>query len=400
MAKILHICGLDSFVSSIRPLLESLMENGHEVHCACTDTGLFAALNETGIRMVRTPVIRKLTAPSNLNTVKKLYRLIRKEKYDIVHVHNPIASMLGRVAAKLAGCKTIIYTSHGFYFHEHMKPMKYRFFYQIEKWLTRLCVDRLFLVSREDYELCLNTKFKKREALFHVSNGVELAAKYNPDSVSIETIARMKSELGIAENDKIVVYVGRLVREKGILELIEAFHALKTNHPNAKLMLVGENHNSERDRTLLGMLPDLYHEDVLFLGFRTDIPALLALSDIFVLPSHREGMPLSILEAMAMAKPVVATDIRGCREEVRHGQSGFLVPVKDSTALSNRLDELLQEDSLRESFGLEGRKLAIEHYDIRDIVERQLDIYSDIIPHAHHEPRAKSSFKYPFSHSK
>jgi glycosyltransferase involved in cell wall biosynthesis len=395
LAKILHICGLDSFVSAIQPLLESLIQQGHEVHCACTDTGIFAELDSMGIRMIRMPVVRKLVAPSNIKTIYGLHRLIRKEKYDIVHVHNPIASMLGRVAARLAGCKEIIYTSHGFYFHDQMPPMKYHLYYQIEKWLTRICVNRLFLVSREDYEVCLKGKFKKPQALHHVSNGVELGLRFNPSSVSLEEIQRMKNELGFNVGDKIIVYVGRLVQEKGVLELLEAFTRLKSMHPQAKLLLIGETHDSERDRSLRELQPQSPRADVHFLGFRSDIPLLLAMCDVFVLPSHREGMPLSILEAMAMAKPIIATDIRGCREEVAHGRNGFLVPVRDAGALFERLNDLLCDDTLRKTFGAESRRIAVLSFNIEWIVQQQLEIYSTILA----QSSPQSALNFPSYHS-
>jgi glycosyltransferase involved in cell wall biosynthesis len=380
MAKVLHVCGLDSFVGAFQPLLDAMMEQGHEVDCACTDTGHFAKLRQRGMRMIHMPVVRKLQAPSNLKTIYRLYRLIRQERYDVVHTHNPIASVLGRIAAKLAGCKTVVYTSHGFYFHELSSKPNYLVFYWLEKMLARLFTDQLLLVSREDYELCLQHRFKEPERVHHISNGVDVYGRFNPAHIDAAATQALRMELGFEERDIVIGYVGRLIPEKGIPELVQAYRRLKRKHARVRLLLIGGVYDSERDRSLLEAIPGFRDEGIVNVGFRSDIPELLAGCDIFVLPSHREGMPLSILEAMAMGKPVVATNIRGCREEVEDGRNGYLFPVKDVEALCDRLDRLVSDPGRSSEFGRVSRDLAMKHYAIQPILSRQLEIYDRMIP--------------------
>jgi glycosyltransferase involved in cell wall biosynthesis len=379
MAKILHICGLDSFVSSFEPLLTQLMKQGHTVHCACTDTGLFEELSSRGLTMIHMPVVRKIQAPSNAATIYKLFRLMKKEKYDIVHVHNPIASVLGRLAAKLAGIPHVIYTSHGFYFHEHSSKGQYLLYYGLEKLMSRLFTDWLLLVSREDYQTALDKRFLAPEQIVHISNGVDVKQRFNPACLNQNEVGQLRESWGIKEQDLVICFVGRLIREKGIVELQEAFRRLSASHSNLWLLLVGGVCESERDHFFDkegGLGAD---SRMIATGFRKDTPELLCMSDLFVLPSHREGMPLSILEAMSMGKPVVATNIRGCREEVIDGYNGYLVEPRNAEALAESLAKLIEDTENRACFAKRSRVLAEERFHIDDVLVQQLLIYQEIL---------------------
>ena len=134
MKKILQICAVDSSVDALlKPLIVTLMEKGYIVHNACTNSGKFEKLREQGLYMIDVPIERKISPISNMRSILKLYALMKKEKYDIVHVHTPVAAILGRVAAKLVGIKHIVYTAHGFYFHEGMSKIQYQIFYELGK---------------------------------------------------------------------------------------------------------------------------------------------------------------------------------------------------------------------------------------------------------------------------
>jgi hypothetical protein len=133
MKKVLQLCAIDFSVEALlKPLIKALMEKGYIVQSACSDTGRTEHLRQEGLNIIGIPIERKISLISNIRSVIKLYSLIKKEKYDIVHAHTPVAAVLGRIAARLAGTKHIIYTAHGFYFHEGMSKYQYLLYYYME----------------------------------------------------------------------------------------------------------------------------------------------------------------------------------------------------------------------------------------------------------------------------
>jgi glycosyltransferase involved in cell wall biosynthesis len=329
--------------------------------------------------MISVPIDRKIKPLSNLVSIYRLYRLMKKEKYDIVHVHTPIASVLGRIAAKLAGVKHIIYTAHGFYFHEGMPKVVYLLFYYVEKLCARWFTDWLLLQSKEDYELSLNKNFKKKDRILHIGNGVDIYSKFNLSSIPESEVRKLKKDFHLTDDHVVFAFVGRLVKEKGIFELIQAFRQLKRTTSNVKLLVIGDVHPSERDQKSAQELKKLLEDDdIIATGFRLDIPALLAISDVFVLPSHREGLPRSIIEAMALCKPIIATNIRGCREEVIDGENGFLVEKANVQQLFERMYQLANDRALRERFGKRSREIVEKFFDERKVIDIQLALFEQL----------------------
>lgn len=381
LKKILQVCAIDRSVESLLfPLIEKLMGEGYEVHTACSDTGRFDVLTAKGLTLRSIPIKRKIDPISNLVTIGALYRLMKREKYDVVHVHTPIAAVLGRVAARLAGVPHVIYTAHGYFFHEGMSKSTYQMYYTLEKWFARHMTDYLLLQSREDYELSVQDSFSSQaERILHIGNGVDLTERFHPRHVTREKVQSIKSSLGLRDDHVVITYVGRMVSEKGIFELLEAFRKLAGEFPSLRLLLVGDVSSSERDQRGQNFVELCrQHPQIIMAGFRTDIPELMAASDIFVLPSHREGLPRSIIEAMAMAKPIVATNIRGCREEVRDGVNGFLVEPKQVCPLYAALKKLVLDSRLREAFGQNSRSIALEHFDERMVLAKQAALFAQL----------------------
>ncbi|BAU28098.1 glycosyltransferase involved in cell wall biosynthesis [Aneurinibacillus soli] len=377
MKKILQVCAIDlSIEALLKPLIQALTKEGYIVHSACTDTGKFEALRQQQLTVINIPIKRKISLWSNLQSVWNLYQLIKKEKYDIVHVHTPIAAILGRIAAKLAGTPHIIYTAHGFYFHEGMSKYQYRFFYFLEKYFARYATDWLLLQSREDYELCLAESFKDKDKIIHISNGIDIFHKFNPVLIENEVKKEIREELGIEEGSIVFSFIGRFVREKGIFELIEAFHRIKQEFPFARLLMIGDSLTSERDQESYQRLKEMLNDEAIITpGFRKDIPELLAISDVFVLPSYREGLPRSIIEAMAMEKPIIATNIRGCREEVFPEENGFLVEKADVEDLYKKMVLLCTDKEKREKFGRCSRKIVEESFNEEKVINKQLSLF-------------------------
>lgn len=378
MKKILQVCAIDGSAGSLlRPLIEASMEAGYTVHTACSDTGNMQTLRAQGLDLKEVPIARKISPWSNLLSVWHLYRLMRRERYDIVHVHTPVAALLGRVAAKLARVPHVIYTAHGFYFHEGMSKRTYSFFYTLEKMFARFATDWLLLQSREDYELCLRDAFMKdKNRTIHLSNGTDIWTKFHPDQVTPQTQDRLRAEFGIEKDDLVFAFIGRLVAEKGIFELLEAFNRLRQTHANAKLLVIGEGNKSERDTESGQRLERLLHEDgVIATGLRKDVPELLSLCETFVLPSWREGLPRSIIEAMAMGKAIIASNIRGCREEVFPGENGYLHEKGDADDLFEKMMRLAGDADLRRRYGQRSREICEQYFDEQKVLQTQLNLF-------------------------
>src|SRR5699024_9965328 len=215
--KVLQVCAIDLTVDKLlKPLIIESNRQGFETHIACTDTGLFSKLENEVPNLYNIGIDRSISPLSNIKSIIGLYKLMKKEHFDIVHVHTPIAALLGRVAAKLARVDNIVYTAHGFYFHEDMSKKQYNLYYGIEKYAAKFLTDWLLLQSKEDYDLSKERKFLNESRIIHLSNGIDLTNKFNPSLIEQSEIEHLKESLNIEENDIVFSFVGRLVKEKGV----------------------------------------------------------------------------------------------------------------------------------------------------------------------------------------
>jgi glycosyltransferase involved in cell wall biosynthesis len=382
LPKILQVSAVDYTVKNLLlPLIDRLKKEGFIVEIACSEGKESKELEKRGYVFKYVKIERKISPISNIKSIINLYKIMRDGKYDVVHVHTPVAGVLGRIAAKLARIPVVIYTAHGFYFHENMSFLSYKLFATIEKIMGKYFTDYIFTQSQEDYKLALDLKIIDKDRIAWISNGVDLN-KFNPENIKID-IKSYKENLGITVDSKVICFIGRLVEEKGILDLLEAFKYLIKDYSNLYLMIIGDASLDERDKEtkqkIKSYLDDTkLRERIILTGFRNDIPELLKISDIFVLPSYREGMPRSIIEAMAMGKPVVATNIRGCREEVVDEETGFLVSVNSPKEIYEAIKRLIDNELIAE-MGAKGRKRAIELYDEEKVLEKQVNIIKSLL---------------------
>ncbi len=368
--KICQLCAVDfTMYHFLLPLMKGIADAGHEVVGVCSDGPLVDDVREAGFRVETLPIARSYNLVQHVASYRALVRLFRREHFDMVHVHTPVAALIGRFAARRAGVKIIVYTAHGFYFHEHMPLLKRAVFVVLE-WLAGRLTDVLFTQAEEDAATARRLGLCGGKIVTAIGNGVD-PARFAPDA-SIR--ARVRKELQTDETRPVIMVVGRLVAEKGYPELFEAIGAV-----DADLWVIGERLPSDHASTIEQWIADIAADPdrstrIRFLGYRSDVPDLLRAADIFTLPSHREGMPRSIIEAMFAGLPVVATDIRGSREEVIDGETGLLIPVRDGTALRDALARLIADRGLCRRLGAAGRLRAEQHYDEAVVVRRQLDL--------------------------
>ena len=306
---------------------------------------------------------------------------MQQNQYDLVHVHTPIAAVLGRIAAKLAGVKCVVYTAHGFPFHDQSSPFQYRLYFTIEK-LCALLTDLILTQSYEDFVTAQKSGLCPPEKVRYLGNGVDID-RFNRNCLAPMHQTKLRESLGIPDVGLIIGTVGRLTRKKGSGYLIEATNTLLPQFPNLHTIIIGGELSTDPEpfqAELVGRIRSLGIENhVTFTGNREDIPELLGLLDIFTLPTFtHEGLPRSILEAMSMGLPVVATNIRGCREAVVHGKTGLIVPPKDSAKLAEALGTLLSDPDLRQVYGEAGRQRLKAEYDERLVFQRLGECYREL----------------------
>jgi len=291
-----------------------------------------------------------------------LYHVIRHEHFTIVHTHNPKPGLLGQLAARMANVPIVINTLHGFYFHDNMSLFWRRFYITMEKIAAR-CSDVILSQNHEDIQTAIREGICPAYKIKLLGNGIDLD-KFDSSKLTDHAIIKTRESLGLSVGAPVIGFVGRLVREKGILELLQAIKIVRDKMPDVRLLIIGPVDKEKSD----AVTPDIAHQydiadNCIFTGLRHDMPELYALMNVFVLPSHREGFPRSPMEASAMGVPCIVTDIRGCREVVEHGRNGLLVPLGDVSALANGIFELLTNHEKSFVMGKNGYQIAKEKFD-------------------------------------
>jgi glycosyltransferase involved in cell wall biosynthesis len=370
--KVCQLCSVDFTLKKfLLPLLDAMREAGWEVTAVCADGPYVEALRGAGYRIETLPLARSMNLLSSIKSVWMLVQLFRRERFDVLHAHTPVAALLGRIAARIAGIPLVIYTAHGFYFHDEMPALKRRLFVGIERIGGRL-TDFIFTQSAEDAEAAQRLGIVNAGRVLAIGNGVSVA-RFNP---VLQRPDETRDAFGIPRTAIVVGMIGRLVLEKGYGEFLQAAEILAVQNPNAYFLVVGERLPSDHAAGIdqaLSHAQQVLGPRLILAGMREDVPALLAAMDVFCLPSYREGMPRTIIEAMMMAKPVVATNIRGSREEVVQGVTGLLVPTHDASALAQALDSLIQDAAWCARMGQAGRERALALYDEQRVVALQIE---------------------------
>ena len=368
--KICHVCAVDFTLKRlILPLIDMQSSNGYIVKSVCSDGKHVIDLRQDGYDIKTISTARSLSPFKGLVTIWKLFLFFRQESFDVVHVHTPIAAFLGRIAAFFARVPFVVYTAHGFYFHDEMPFLKRSIFILAEV-AMRPFTDLLFTQSKEDALSAVSLNIINKRKVFEIGNGVD-TNRFDPSAID-------QTDVLDVSNDKLIIgMVSRLVQEKGVVEFLDAAKMLSLNYPDVSFLLVGSRLSSDYDSSVDIAIEDakkVLGSRLILTGEREDIPALLAHMDIFCLPSWREGMPRSIIEAMMMGLPVVATNIRGSREEVVDGETGFLIPLKDANELSKNLEYLINNPHIRLNMGQSGRNRALKLYDENVVIKRQMEL--------------------------
>lgn len=297
---------------------------------------------DEGIKTIPLRIERKISPVQDLRSLYKLYRLFRKEKPFMVHSITPKAGLLSMLAAYFAGVPNRAHTFTGLVFPSRTGLMRSLliFFNRI----ICFCATDLYPEGQGVKNDLLHYKITKKPLKIISNgnvNGIDVA-HFSPDHFNPHTITAKREELNITASDFVFLYVGRLVSEKGITELLGAFSELSHRHSNIKLVLVGpyENKHDPLPKKTLDAIKN--NDNVIETGFQHDVRPYFAICDVFVFPSYREGFPNVVLQCGAMGKFSIVTDINGSNEIIESGVNGEIVPIKNKEALKNAMSDCLQ----------------------------------------------------------
>ncbi len=361
--KVAHVTTVDlSLRFLLLNQLESLRAAGYSINALSSDGPHLQALTERGIRHLAVPMTRSISPIADLAALWRLYRVMRRERFTIVHCHTPKAELLGQVAARLACVPIVVDTFRGISCRSGTSRLQRRLLVAMAR-LAASCADLVLCQSREAMDEMVRTKFCKTERLAFLGNGIDVR-EFDRGRLNPFQLNAVRKELGIDSRRPVVGFVGRLVREKGIVDLFRAMRLVRAVVPDAQLLVVGPTDFDKPD----AITPDTasgfgLNDGCVFAGLRTDMPAVYGLMDVFVLPSSREGFPRAPMEAAAMGLPCVVTNIAGCREVVDDGRNGLLVPAGEPVALADAIGSLLTNRELARRMGEAGRQMALERFD-------------------------------------
>jgi glycosyltransferase involved in cell wall biosynthesis len=356
------------------PQLVAYADAGFEVIGMSAPGAHVEALEGLGVRHVALDALTRSNKPTqDLAAFGQISRELRRLRPDILHTHNPKPGILGRIAGRITRVPLVVNTQHGLYAQPDDRRRRRWPVYAAER-LAASFGDLELVQNPEDVDTLVGPLHVPDEKVRLLGNGVDLE-RFDPAGVDTGARARLRAEWGVTDDESLCLMVGRLVREKGVVELLEAAHLLHQRGVKARLVVVGPVEPDKSDAIDSATIERALAEGVVMTGTRTDMPECYAAADVFVTASWREGIPRSAMEAAVMGLPAVATDIRGNRQVVVDEETGFLVPVRDAQSLSAAL-ERLTDVSLRKRLATKARRRAIVEFDQQRVIDRTLDAYS------------------------
>ncbi len=352
----------------VRSIVKRLVAEGCRVTVLCSpDAQTVAEFAETGAELIHSTYWRRNVSPLNdLRFLFELFNLCHRRQFDIVHTHTSKTGIVGRLAARLAGTPLIIHTIHGFSFHEFSRGVGPCVYLTLEQ-IAGHFADLLISVNREDKETALARYIIPPERIVTILNGID------PQPLTPIQPAPLREMLGLPPETILIGSVGRLAPQKGYTDLLQAAVFIVTHTPHAHILIVGDG----PQRVELESLADALHvsSNCHFLGFRADVSQVLAAFDIYVSTSLWEGLSISLLEALAAGKPIIATDIKGNRETIHDGQNGLLVPPTNPGALAEAIVKLVKDPTQCRRLARRARQSAEIEFSEERMTTEIVDVY-------------------------
>jgi glycosyltransferase involved in cell wall biosynthesis len=377
--NILHISRSSSMVRQFfLPMLRAQKDQGHRVLICGSEDEDAQFLRDQGFDVYPHRLTRSLNPINLINAIRRVKKLLRELEIEIVICHSPIGAGVGRLAAKLARTPKIIYFAHGLPCAPAQNRLTWLFWLTLEKILGRI-TDALIVMNDYDEQLARKHKLiNNPDKIFRISGmGVDLD-KF-PATSDPNLRSRIEDEFHLTADHKIILCVAHLFRRKGIFEYLDAARQIIAQRNDVCFLLAGRGprYNELQNRIQTFHL----HEHFKLLGWRLDVHRLMQAADLFVLPTYYfEGLPVAILEAMACAKPVIATRHRGCQDIVVPNQNGYLVPVKQIPPLVESIKVLLDDEPLRRKLGLNARRRVENHFALPHCTLQILHVLQQLLP--------------------
>jgi glycosyltransferase involved in cell wall biosynthesis len=372
VARILQVCNSDFYLNRfLAPLVLELAARGHAVDCAFEGSAPDARIVAAGVRTYPMPFPKKGSPLGFVGAIQRMRRLIRAGSYDCVNSHNRNASLVARVAAWMEGVPANVYTAHGFYFHDGQAPWLREATLWLEAALARI-TDYTLSQSLEDVEYVVRRGIIKSERIVHIGNGID-TRRFHPRP---GRRAEYERKLGLKPAAFRIATTGRIVDGKGFEDLVAAFGRFVRTAPDSELLMIGGNIaqdiNAAQDALVRQIDALGLRDKVTITGIVDNVQEYLAAADVFVLPSYREGVPRSLMEAMAAGLACIATRIRGCREVLSHEETGLLYAPGDIDALLALLERYYKNPDQRIRLAVAAGTKGAREFSERHYVERQV----------------------------
>jgi glycosyltransferase involved in cell wall biosynthesis len=326
-----------------------------------------------GVRLTILPdLLREISPAHDLLALVNLARLMRANRYDIVHTHSSKAGILGRIAARLAGVPAIVHTVHGWSFHDQMSPRVRRTYILLERMAASI-TGAMIVVTRKDIDKGLREGIGRPEQYRLIHSAIPLE-EFDPQKIDR---AGARQALGLPPGAPVLGNVGRFSAQKNPLDWVRVAGRVARLLPECRFLLVGDGPLRPQVEALLQA--EGIAERTTLTGLRRDVPAMLAAMDVFLLTSLWEGLPRVLPQALAMQAPVVASRVDGSAEAIQDGETGYLCDPADLDGLAYQCAGLLRDRELRQRLGRRGREFAVQEFDLRRMVAQIDALYRELM---------------------
>jgi len=373
--KILYVVNFDAFFLSHRlPIALEAQKNGYDIVVICEDTGTAWEITNQGFQYIALPFYRekKLNILSEIKYIFFLYKQYKKIKPDIIHHISIKPVIYGSLAAKFLQNKIAIvnaFSGMGYLFTDSRKKFSEFVLLPLFRFIFKQKRLKIILQNQDDFNLFLRKKIVKQSQLELIKgSGVDL------DEFAFCPIPA-------TDNNNIkFVLPARMIRDKGVFEFYYAARQIKKEYPHILFTLCGDIDKANPSSLTTEQLEQWNEEGIVsWIGHQKNMAEVIANHHVVVLPSYREGLPKSLIEACAIGRPIITTDTNGCRECIIPNHNGFLVPVKDHLQLAEAIKTFIQDPILLTKFGLNSRLLAEKEFDINNVLVKTMKIYNELL---------------------
>jgi glycosyltransferase involved in cell wall biosynthesis len=367
MKKILFISNISNRITNFSiPSIIAGQSLGYEFHMAANYSEFKDDASKYNVAIHHIDLDRNPLSFKNIRAYKQLTALIEEKQFDVIHCNTPIGGILGRLCGKFAKVPKVIYTVHGFHFYKGAPLINRTLFKWAETWLARY-TDVIITINQEDYKAAQRLKLRNGGNVYYVP-GVGVDTKlYQVSGIDKK---RLRNSLGLNEEDIVLIAMGDLIYRKNYPSSIKAI--AKANNKKLKFLICGKGPEID---SLRGLVKKLGIEDrVLFLGYRTDIKEVLTIADIFLFTTYQEGLPRSMMEAMAAGLPCIASKIRGNTDLIEEGKGGYLRSPEDIEGLAEVINTLADNKDLRKSMSFNNIE-TIKKFDVEIVKKEIKDVY-------------------------